>query len=313
MAPDDLTKETAGTARAWVARSAMEVRGIAHSWLAVPELHALIDAVGGLDASLASDREALRGWSSTHLDTRGHAERRDAPAATIPVSVRTPLIDAAHALGLLATSDASASYYQAIIVLGGATTGNALRTELAARVAQKTAGWTLVGLTSDRALTAAEHQSDPDSRGDHVEWANLLRQIRTYIGSLSQETEKGVGGELGFTTVDRQKVRILIAPRQSHGRRPTTAQQLNFFCRRTPATDRHSVLLITNAIYAPYQFFAGATVLLENGSQQVELIGTRTTVDTTRDLIYQRIAQEIHSAILAATDIITADHGHNDT
>jgi hypothetical protein len=306
VAPNDLTKKTAGTARIWVACSARELRNIAHSWLAVPELQALIEAVGGLDTRSVNDPEALRRWSSTHLDTRGHAERRDAQATTIPSSIRTSLIDAAHTLGLRATSDASISSYQAIVILGGATTGNALRTELAARIVQKTTGWTLVGLSSDRALTAAEHQSDPDSEGDQLEWANLLRQIRTHLGPLSQGTEKGDDSELGFTTADRQKVRILIAPRDNQGRRPTTAQQLGFFCRRTPATDRNSVLLITNAIYAPYQFFAGATVLLKNGSRRVELIGTDTTVDTTGDLIYQRIAQEIHSAILAATDVIVA-------
>ncbi len=306
MAPNDLTKEKADTARTWVATSAWELRDIAHSWLAVPELHALVEAAGGLDARRVNDPEALRAWSSTHLDTRGHAERRDARAATIPDSIRTPLIDAAHGLGLLKTSDASASNYQAIVILGGATTGNALRTELAARIAHKTTGWTLAGLSSDRALTAAEHQSDPDSEDDHLEWANLLRQVHAHFGPLSQETEKEVDGELQFTTVDRQKVRVLIAPRDNQGRRPTTAQQLGFFCRHTPAADRNSVLLITNAIYAPYQFFAGAIILLENGSGRVELIGANTTVDTTGDLIYQRIAQEIHSAILAATDVITA-------
>ena len=109
-----------------------------------------------------------------------------------------------------------------------------------------------------------------------------------------------------FTTPDRHKVSLLIAPRDSQGRRPTTAQQLDFFCRRTLAANRSSALLITNAIYAPYQFFAGALVLLEKGSRRVELIGTETTVDASADLIYQRIAQEIHSAILAATAVIAA-------
>ncbi len=276
------------------------------SWLVAPELRALVEAVGGLDAHHVGDPEALRAWSSTHLDTRSDAERRDAQAATIPSSMQAALIDAAHGLGLLATSDASTGSYQAIVILGGATTGNALRAELAARIAHRATGWTLVGLTSDRLLTAAEHQSDPDSENDRLEWANLLRQVRAHFGSLSPEIEKGVEGELVFTTVSQQKVRILIAPRDNLGHRPTTARQVDFFCRSTPTSDRGSVLLITNAIYAPYQFFAGAIGLLHNGSRRVELIGTDTKVDTTGDLIYQRIAQEIHSAILAATEVITA-------
>jgi hypothetical protein len=292
--------------RNWVATSARELRDMAQSWLAAPELRILIEAVGGLDAGSVGDLRALRTWSSTYLDTRGRAERRDAPTAAIPSLVRAPLIGAAQQLGLIATAGASTGDYQAIVILGGATTGNALRAELAARTAERAGGWTLVALTSDRALTATEHQSDPGSENDHLEWANLLRQIRAHFGYLSPETDEGAEGELIFTTADHHKVRILIAPRDSQGRRPTTAEQVGFFCHRTPSADRRSVLLITNSIYAPYQFFAGAAVLLRNGSQRVELIGTNTAVDTTKGLIYQRIAQEIHSAILAATDIVKA-------
>jgi hypothetical protein len=307
MAADDLTSEIADVARTWVASSTLQLREIARSWLAAPELHALVESFDTLDRGLANNPDALRAWSGRHLDTRQYAERREARAATIPNSIRSLLIEAAKGLGLLATSDAAVGNYRAIVILGGATTGNALRTELAARIAQKTTGWTLVGLSSDRALTPAEHRSDPDSEGDRLEWVNLLRQIRIHFGPLSEDSGQAGTGELGFATPDGQKVRLLIAPRDNQGRRPTTAHQLDFFCRRTPASNRDSVLLVTNAIYAPYQFFAGAHVLLANASKRVELIGTDTAVDTNQELLYQRIAQEIHSAILAATDIVISE------
>jgi hypothetical protein len=305
MAPDHLSKAAPGPPFTWVAGSVGELCDMGRSWLLTPQLDALIKAVGGLDCTRGDDHQALRAWSSKHLDTRRNAERREAPAAAFPDSVHPRLIDAARALGLLTTPGASAHSYGSIIILGGATTGNALRTELAEQVARNTTGATITGLTSNRALSMAEHHSDPDSKNDHYEWVNLLRHMRARFGPLDQQGQDEAGGELRFTTAGRQTIRLLVAPQDRQGRRPGTAQQLSFFCHRTPATDRDSILLVTNAIYAPYQFFAGAPALLRNGSRRVELIGTSTTVNPATQLTYQRLAQEIHSAILASTELIT--------
>ncbi len=118
-------------------------------------------------------------------------------------------MNAARALGLLATDEPSARTYDVIVILGGATTGNALRSELAARVARRVRGWQLVGLASERALSDAERLSDPDSVEDHYEWTNLLRQIGRYFGPLTPAN--GDRDEPCFTSSDGRQVRILIA------------------------------------------------------------------------------------------------------
>jgi hypothetical protein len=210
-------------------------------------------------------------------------------------------LNAARALGLLATDEPSASAYDVIVILGGATTGNALRSELAARVTRRVRGGQLVGLASERALSDAEHLSDPDSVEDHFEWTNLLRQIGRYFGPLTPA--KGDRDERCFTSSDGRQVRILIAAPGDGGRRPNTAEELEFFSQRIDPAHRQSVLLVTNAIYAPYQFFSAAPVLLNTGSTRVELIGTETAVDDASSRTYQRLAQEIHSGIVAASPL----------
>ncbi|MGH3687033.1 MAG: hypothetical protein ACRDRU_01615 [Pseudonocardiaceae bacterium] len=57
-------------------------------------------------------------------------------------------------------------------------------------------------------------------------------------------------------------------------------------------------------LYAPYQFFAGAPVVLSDGAEYVELVGTPTGIDGDINLLTQRIAQEIHAAMNAAITIL---------
>jgi hypothetical protein len=248
------------------------------------------------------DVDTIVAWSARFLDTRAQAERRDAPAICVPDSAKGSLLNASRALGLLSTPAPSADRYTAIVVLGGATTGNILRTDLAAEVSRRVSWSELIGLSSDRELGTAEHRSDPDSVDDGVEWVHLLRQIRLRLGPLTSATPAGGDDtEQIFTDALGHVVRILVPPRDESNRRPSTAGQLDFLCRRRPADERASVLLVTNSIYAPYQFFAGAAVLLDAGCRRVELIGTETDVDESGEHGYQRLAQEIHSALLAAT------------
>jgi hypothetical protein len=274
---------------------------MAADWLAAPELHALVDAYRGYEDKPRGDTRIIVAWSTRFLDTRGKAERRDAPPICVPDRAKGPLLSAGRALGLLSTPPPSAHRYQAIVVLGGATTGNVLRTELAADVSRRVSWSELVGLSSDRELGATEHLSDPDSVDDGVEWVHVLRQIRLRFGPLiSSTTTGGDDTEHIFTDESGHVLRIMVAPRDESDRRPSTARQLDFLCRRRPADERESVLLITNSIYAPYQFFAGAAVLLDEGCRRVELIGTPTDIDEDSEHGYQRLAQEIHSAILTA-------------
>jgi len=202
------------------------------------------------------------------------------------------VLSAAAPLGLLETAPPQQHAYDATLLLGGAAAGNRLRTEFAARLARDGVDLGLLSLvTADRPISAREHESDPDSRQEATESQHLLRMVAELFGSL---TDLGHAGQ--FRTAEGQFVRLLVAPASTPDARATTADGIDFFLKHVMAS---RVLLVTSAIYAPYQFFAAAPMLVEAGIRYVELIGTPTATDGDRGLLAQRLAQEIHAALTA--------------
>jgi hypothetical protein len=190
--------------------------------------------------------------------------------------------------------------------LAGATTGNRLRTDLARRVAAVVRCNLLIGIASARPIGPSEHLSDPESAADGTEWRHLLRCFEDAFGPLNTPdvgTTARDGRDLAYVTADGTATRLLVAP-DVDGRRPDTAQQLHYLCQRIPTADRRSVLLVTSAIYAPYQFFTAAPILLTEGTSYVELIGTPTTTDGDGDQLTQRLLQELHAAVDAAVPAV---------
>jgi hypothetical protein len=92
----------------------------------------------------------------------------------------------------------------------------------------------------------------------------------------------------------------MAAPTSDPARRANTADAVMFVAQRIPASQRRRVLVITSAIYVPYQFLVVAPDLLVNGSSYAEMIGTPTATDGDPSLTAQRIGQEIHTAVTAA-------------
>ena len=76
-----------------------------------------------------------------------------------------------------------------------------------------------------------------------------------------------------FDTARGTNIRVLVAPSSSAHRRANTSDSLTFLLDRVPLVRRRHVLIITSAIYAPYQSFAGAPVVLSDGADHVELVG----------------------------------------
>jgi hypothetical protein len=76
---------------------------------------------------------------------------------------------------------------------------------------------------------------------------------------------------------------------------------MTFLAQCEPALASQSALVITSAIYAPYQFFAAVGQLLTAGLGHAELTGTPTSTGGAPLLLAQRLGQEIHAAITAAT------------
>lgn len=294
----------------WVSTRQVDVRHTARHWLESAALQQLTAALGGPSPSV-QELGTLERWSASTLDTRRGAERRDASPTAWTTGQTQALLAAAGPLGLLETAKPCRSSYEITILAGGATTGNRLRTTLARNLLDEGVDLgTLVAVTAERALSDHEHATDPDSVDDQTEWSNLLRHLADAFGPL-QVDEANIGGtgsstwqDLTFDTATDKNLRLLVAPSSSANRRANTSDGLRFVLERIPPLQRHRMLIITSAIYAPYQFFTGAPIVLSDGAEHVELVGTPTATDADTNLLTQRIAQEIHGAVDAATTLL---------
>jgi len=300
-----------GSVRSWRAGSDDEIVELAKTWLHSDALDELMTALGGPTA--ASPPAALQAWTAANLDTRGGAERRDAPSVKWRSAWSEALVRAAALLGLITTAPPSQSFYDAALVLGGATTGNRLRVALTHQLISSGCRFgEIVGLTTDRELGGRELASERDAADDHTEARNLLRYLEAAFGPL-----RAVAAEAGsdhgettaswrdehFTGSDGVNLRLVVAPGPP-GTRATTTDAIDFYLGRSALRTRESTLVVTSAIYAPYQFFATAPRLLADGATTVELVGTPTAKDDVATLA-QRVGQEIHAAVDAASWLIT--------
>lgn len=288
----------------WVAAAPAEVPERARRWLTGDVLEQLIRQLGG-PAPVIEHLADLRVWSRSVLDTRRGAERREAQQLDLPHELLHALIEAAAPLGLVRTAAPIRSHYDAVIVLGGATTGNRLRTQLVRETLRTVDTSLLVALASDRPISRSELVDEPDSFADATEWGNLVREFDESFGLEADQCDTSLRTEhdQAYRTRAGIPVRVLVAPRDGD-RRPTTPQQLAFLRDRIAVSNRQSVLLVTSAIYAPYQFFTGADAVLVDGAVHAELTGTETAMTGDLQRLAQRIGQEIHAAIDAAARLV---------
>lgn len=299
-----------GSISPWRAASDNELVELANAWLHSDALRELMAALGG--PPVGSPTASLRAWTAANLDTRRGAERRDARSVKWQPAWNEALLRAAAPLGLITTAPPSQSFYDTALVLGGATTGNRLRIELTHHLVSSGCRFgEIVGLTANRELGARELASEPDAADDHTEARNLLRYLDAAFGPLRTVAVE-VGSDQGETTAswrdehftgsDEINLRLVVAP-GSPGTRATTADAIDFYLGRSADQARESTLVITSAIYAPYQFFAATRRLLANAATTVELVGTPTGQDDVATLA-QRVGQEIHAAVDAAGRLI---------
>jgi hypothetical protein len=198
--------------------------------------------------------------------------------------------------------------YDATVILGGTALGNHLRMQLAAELGRGGIGLgTLVLLTADRPLTGNE--TAYAAHGERTESANALRNLRDEFGPLSSTGPVPAvsgGRDQAFTTDDGWVAKVLVAGPPAGSVRASTVHAVRFALDRIAVGEREHVLVLSSAIYAPFQFFRVAPLLLCGGTRYVELVGTPTAATTDRRRLAQRIAQETHAAIHAAADILRA-------
>jgi hypothetical protein len=296
----------------WSAEQRSDVEEMAREWLSSPQLRAVASE---MDAATNGklDLAALTRWSAEALDTRAGGERREAPAVESPPARAAALLELARRWGMLETRGPQREIYEATILLGGTTIGNRLRTELTRRCAEEgTKLGVLVAASAKRRIGDSERRSDPSSTGESEEWENLFRNVAEIFGPLNREIEETGGAgvnawkDASFSSPGPE-IRLLVAPPREGRARANTGDVLSFLQSRLSPHDHPRLLLVTSAIYAPYQFFVAAPALLAGHAQYVELIGTATAVGAgDQHLLAQRLAQETHAAITAAISLL--DH-----
>jgi hypothetical protein len=284
----------------WVAGGLEDVQARARQWIESPALEALVETLGG-PPSGGIDR--LLAWTSETLDTRAGAERRDAASVKWEERAVDALVSAAGPLGLLATAKPSLSAYGGALILGGATTGNELRTAFVRDLVEGSLRiGEIYGLAAHRPLSVFEGDEALARAGIDTEWTHLRRCLAEAFGPM--QAEGSMAGGMGWQqwSDDRYRgkgglaLRLLVAPSSSSSR-PNTSDAIAFFLERHPDEVPKHLLVVTSAIYVPYQFFAVAGSLVSGGVSHVEFVGTPTSTSGDRGVLAQRIAQEIHGAV----------------
>jgi hypothetical protein len=297
------------TVGSWTARDRPELIKKAMAWLASPALRELACQMGGPVGAIDPDR--LVQWSHKTLDTRQGMERYEAPRTIWKTAQIDAITRAAAGLGLIRSAPPQLTEYDTTVLLGGTTAGNRLRTEFAAELANGGVDLGLLALvTARRPISAHEHEAEPESRKDSTEDENLLRRVSEEFGPLDPVRCDRHGESEDWhleteTEGTRQEVRLLVAAPSPGRSRASTADGIRFLLKQLAGSVGGRTLLVTTAIYAPYQFFTAAPLMLSDEPAHVELVGTITTVEA-RDpgLRAQWLAQEIHAGINAAAGLV---------
>jgi hypothetical protein len=294
----------------WVAESIEVAASMAERWIDSSALRGLVASLGG--PSRGADPMELMDWSSRHLDTRAGGEREDSVPPSWPDAWIRAVAAAAGPLGLLSTDQPRTTAYDMSAVLGGTTRSNRLRTEFAAQLVSSGRDLgILTVLTADRSLSACERKATVD----YTEWEHAFRCAQDEFGPFSLEAEvrgttsAGKWVDLAVRSSRGMSVRLLVAPPIGTGRRPTTADAIEFALSRVPAAFRRRLLLITTATYVPYQFFATAAPVLTAGVERLELVGVETAFGGDLRVLAHRCAQEIHAAIHASLRLLATQRG----
>lgn len=290
----------------WVATSLPDLREQARHWLTAPPLTELVTALGG--PTIEDNQRSLQqlaAWTATTLDTRRGAERHDAQQSPRFPTSSELIVDTASELGLLSTADPRRHDYDGLVILGGTATGNRLRTELAATLLGHLRTRAIFGAASQRPLSESERAAEPDSADHDVEWQDLharMTQAFDIVPAALGPKEDTADLLLGHLQGQETPMRLLVTPTVDQ-RRATTPTQLRHLRELLPPPSRRQVLLVTSAIYVPYQFFAATAELLPDASH-VEWVGTPTSTAGDKGLLTQRLLQEMHAAVHAAVDLL---------
>lgn len=295
------------------------------AWAYSAALADLVDHFGGgpvpqpLDAGL----RYLDDFSAAVWDFRGGRERHQSVAPEFSADTVDRVRRHAGTLGLSGPADHSRPRrYDHVLVLGGRARACVLRSRFAAELlrAGVTAG-DVVGLGSLRPVDDAERRHAADLGGHPADTlATEFDAMDLALTDAFELTTATATTKMGGVPPDdprtgwrvrtypgTPRVRLLAAPSsQPQLRRANTADTLTFWARTAGITAAHRLLLVTSALYVPFQHCDAVRVLGLPFGCAVDTVGTEQPPGTDAATLLQEIRSAIRSMMLLHRAFVAA-------
>ncbi|MBM0226910.1 hypothetical protein DKT69_26210 [Micromonospora sicca] len=253
--------------------SRQEIAADVHRWVVSPPMRDLVDAFGGTlpatagEAATASLLAWLDDFSDGCWNFRKGAERPDAREPDLDAAERALVLAAAEALGLVRATTPRHDSYTHLIVLGGLARACLQRNSYAAALlaSGRVGRPEVAALGSGRELTKLEHEllRDQGAPGCRNEMDVMDVGVRRYLGFRDPVAEEAhldpdnTNLSSCIRTYQRDggpTVRVLAAPSSDpERRRANTADTQRYWAEQVTLTPNDRVLVVTSAIYVPFQ------------------------------------------------------------
>ena len=285
------------------------------AWAASEELASLVSVSGAVVSATGAARLDQFAVASQFWDARGGRERDQAAVAEPSADLARLVLGSAPALGLADRSEPRSSHYDAVVMTGGMVRAEIVKPRFARQLLDDgLAAGELTFLGAFREFSREEialaealgirSRDEVDAMGEGLD--------RTF-GPLGPPTRDGNGrrGASGWRSESWRsgttRLGVLAAPSSDPlHRRADTADTFRFWADRF-LTDRNShaasVLIITTAVYVPYQAAVAVRTLGVERGLTVETVGVTDAAsdlgEHTQRFLPQQHLQELRSAILA--------------
>ncbi len=263
------------------------IRAWAHSWVGSAALADLLAHFGGPSPSIEAIDD-LCGFASSHWDFRHRPgdpplERHELVDgfARQPATVGI-VLDCAESLGLMSGGQHHSTVYDHIVVLGGRAMACITRSRLAARIVESgVSAPEVVGITAarvldtdERTLLAERNLSGPSTEAGAMTVA-MHRMFRPERRGVAPSGSEPVSFDV-LDGADRPELVVVESPpRRSDGRRATTAESLSYWVDEADLPPERRVLIVTGAIFVPYQGVEALRTLSVPHGHGVDVVGLR--------------------------------------
>ncbi|NGM14334.1 hypothetical protein ENC19_17510 [Verrucosispora sp. CWR15] len=301
-----------------------------HHWATSAPMRDLVDAFGGAFPATSDDLTAtgvllkwLDDFSAGCWNFRAGAERPAAPEPELDGDTRALVLSAAVALGLVEATKPLHEQYTHLIVLGGMARACLQRTSYAAALIN--GGFVgrpeVAALGSFRPLATEEQAllAAHGAAGGATEMDAMDAGVQRYLGLRSPIDDESVldGSNQNlswrvrtYQRDDTPTVRVLAAPSSDPARRANTGDTQRYWAQRLQLTAEDRVLVVTSAIYVPFQHADAIRTLGVPFGVDVDTVGVE--ADWSHEpTLHQPVTpgkylQEIRSGIRSMRWLVTA-------